>query len=166
MPHQMFTFLSDLNEIAKKNQTGPIVCHWCNNQDNIIKYGFYKRYEFLGKVKIRIQRFFCKRDKCRRTFSILPHPFLRFTSLSLCMFTVLLQLFDQGIPIAEICRRLGLSWSMADWAIKRGRRILYWIDQEAKTEPTWAPSPCIDPPGHWSEFIRMFAIKFYPKRYA
>lgn len=166
MPHQVLSILLDLNEIAKKNQTGPIACHWCNNQDNIIKYGTYQRYEFSGQGRTRIQRFLCKRDQCRRTFSILPHPFLRFTRFSLCMLTAFLQLLDRQTPIAEICRQLGLSRSMAYWVIEHGRDILDWIDKEAKTEPTWAPSPCIDPPAHWSDFIRMFAMKFYPKRYA
>ena len=166
MPHQMPIILLDLNEIAKKNQTGPIACHWCNNQDNIIKYGTYKRYEFFGQGQSRIQRFLCKRDRCRRTFSILPHPFLRLTRFSLCMLTALLQLLDRQISISESCRQLGLSRSMAYWAMEKGRGILDWIDQEAQTEPTWAPSPCLDPPGHWSEFVRMFSMKFYPKRYA
>ena len=165
MPHPTLTILLVLNEIAKKKQTGPIACHWCNNQVNIIKYGTYKRYGFSGQELIKIQRYLCKHDQCRRTFSILPHPFLRITRLTLCMLTTLMQLLDQQIPIAKICRRLGITRSMADWATKKGRDILQWIDQEAKTEPTWGPSPCLDPPGHWSDFIRMFAMKFYPKRY-
>jgi transposase-like protein len=162
----MLTILLNLNGIAKENQTGPVACHWCNNQDNIIKYGTYKRYGFAGGERIAIQRYLCKRDHCRRTFSILPHPFLRISRLSLCMFTTLMQLLDRQTSIAEIGRRSGLTRSMIYGAIEKGHRILDWIDREARTEPTWAPSPCIDPPGHWSDFIRMFAIKFYPKRYA
>jgi transposase-like protein len=79
MPHQLRSIVLDLNEIAKENQTGPTACHWCNNQDNIIKYGKYSRYDFTGDGLIDIQRYLCKHDQCRRTFSILPHPFLRYT---------------------------------------------------------------------------------------
>ena len=165
MPHHMLNILLNLNDIAKEKQTGPIACHWCNNQVNIIKYGTYQRYGFTGQEQIKIQRFFCKHDQCRRTFSILPHPFLRITRFTLCMLISLIQLLDQQLPIAETGRRLGLSRSMVYWAIQKGRRILHWIDQEAKTKPSWAPSPCIDPPAHWADFIRMFAMKFYPKRY-
>lgn len=165
MPHPTLNILMNLDEISKKNQTGPIACHWCNNQDNIIKYGTYRRYGFSGQGQIRIQRFLCKRDQCRRTFSILPHPFLRITRVSLCMLMALVQLIDRKTPIAKICRRLALSRSMVYWAIENGSDILGWIDQEAKTDPIWAPFPCIDPPGHWSDFIRMFAMKFYPQRY-
>jgi hypothetical protein len=162
---QLLNIVLDLNEIAKKNQTGPIACHWCNNQDNIIKYGTYQRYEFCGQGRIRIQRFLCKRDQCRRTFSILPHPFLRFTRFTLCLLTCLLQLLDRQVPIARICRDLATGRTRVYWAINKGRRILDWIEKEARTEPVWAPCPCIDPAAHWSDFIRMFAMQFYPERY-
>ena len=132
MPLTTLSILLVLNEIAKKNQTGPIVCHWCNNQVNIIKYGTYKRYGFSGQGLIRIQRYLCKHDQCRRTFSILPHPFLRITRATLCMLISMMQLLDQSIPIAEICRRLGLTRSMVYWAIKKGRCILDWIDWRGK----------------------------------
>jgi transposase-like protein len=166
MPHQLLSIVLDLNEIAKENQTGPAACHWCNNQDNIIKYGKYKRYDFTGEGLIDIQRYLCKHDQCRRTFSILPHPFLRFTRFSLCLLSVLLQLLDQKMSIARICRQLAIGRTRVYWAIKNGRPILDWIEKEAKTEPVWAPCPCIDPPCHWSDFIRMFAMQFYPQRYS
>lgn len=166
MPHPMLSILLNLDAIAKKNQTGPIACHWCNNQDNIIKYGTYKRYTFSGQEQTRVQRYLCKHDQCRRTFSILPHPFLRITRVTLCMLTCVMQWLDQSTPIAEICRHLGINRSMVYWAIKRGRGVLTWIDREARIDPVWAPSPCIDPPAHWSDFIRMFAMTFYPKRYS
>jgi hypothetical protein len=82
------------------------------------------------------------------------------------MITAFLQFLDQKIPTAKICGRLGLSCAMAYWTNENGHDILDWINQEAKTEPTWGPSPCIDPPAHWSEFMRMFAMKFYPKQFA
>jgi len=165
MPPQVLSILLVLNEIAKQNQTGPIACHWCNNKDNFIKYGTYKRYDFPGQALIRIQRWLCKHDQCRRTFSILPHPFLRITRLTLCMLMALTQLVDQQVPVANICRRLNLTRPVVEGAIKKWDGLWDWIEQEACTQPSWAPSPCIDPPGHWSDFIRMFAMKFYPKRY-
>ena len=105
MPHQLLSIVLDLNEIAKKNQTGPTACHWCNNQDNIIKYGKYKRYDFTGEELIDIQRYLCKHDQCRRTFSILPHPFLRFTRFPLCLLSVLLQLLDHRTKACAMYRR-------------------------------------------------------------
>jgi len=166
MPRQMLNILEVFDRIAKENHTGPIACHWCNNKDNIIKYGTYKRYNFSEQAKIRIQRYLCKKGHCKRTFSILPHPFLRFTRFTLCLLIAMLKLLDQHVGIAQVCRHLGLCRSMAYWAMDKGRDILQWIDQEAQTQPSWAPSPCIDPKGFWSDFVRMFAMKFYPKRYA
>ena len=166
MPLPLLSILLYLNQAAKQNQTGPVVCCWCNNRINIIKYGKYQRYGFADQELIDIQRYLCKHDQCRRTFSILPHPFLRITRFSLCMFNALMQLLDQQHCVAQIERRFGLSRSVITLAIEKGRRIMHWLDQEIKTEPVWAPVPCIDPARCWSEFIRMFAAKFYPKRYA
>lgn len=166
MSHPLLSILLYLTEAAKENQTGPVVCHWCNNRVNIIKYGKYQRYGFAGNERIDIQRYLCKHDQCRRTFSILPHPFLRITRFSLCMFNALIKLLDQQHSAAQIARSLDLSWSTIVLAIEKGRSIMHWLAQEAKTEPVWAPTPCINPSRTWSEFIRMFAMKFYPKRYA
>jgi transposase-like protein len=163
------TFLSIvlyLTEAAKENQTGPVFCHWCNNQVNIIKYGKYQRYGFTSDELIDIQRYLCKHDQCRRTFSILPHPFLRISRFSLCLFNELLKLCDEHTTIAEIARRFAVSWPTIPRALEMARRIVTWIRQEAKTQPPWAPHPCMHPCQCWSEFIRMFAAKFYPKRYA
>ncbi len=71
-----------LIDAAKQNQTGPVVCCWCNNQDNLIKPGKDQRYGFTSDELIDIQRYLCKHDHCRRTFSILPHPFLRISRFS------------------------------------------------------------------------------------
>ena len=154
-----------LIDAAKKNQTGPLVCCWCNNRVNIIKYGKYQRYGFTSDQLIDIQRYLCKHDQCRRTFSMLPHPFLRITRFSLCMFNELLRLVDEQLCIARIARRFAVSWPPIPRSIKMARRIADWIRQEAKTKPPWSPHPCLHPCPCWSEFIRMFAAKFYPKRY-
>jgi transposase-like protein len=155
-----------LIDAAKENQTGPVVCCWCNNRVNIIKYGKYQRYGFTSDELIDIQRYLCKHDQCRRTFSILPHPFLRISRFSLCLFNELLRLCDEHTTIAEIARCFAVSWPTIPRSIKMARRIVSWIRQEAKTQPPWAPHPCMHPCQCWSEFIRMFAAKFYPKRYA
>ena len=37
-----------LIDAAKENQTGPVVCYWCNNRVNIINHGKYQRYGFTS----------------------------------------------------------------------------------------------------------------------
>jgi len=165
MSPPIFYFIGHLVKLVEDKSTGPIVCCWCNNQNNFIKYGTYQRYAFSTARRINIQRYLCKHDKCKRTFSILPHPFLRITRYSLCMLEQILKLFYQQIHIAKIARYLGLSWSTINRAIPKVIEILSWIEQEAKADPSWGPRPCFDPSRCWSEFIRMFAAKFYPKRY-
>jgi len=110
MSPTLMSILLYLTESAKENQTGPVVCYWCNNRVNIIKHGKYKRYDFSGDELIDIQRYLCKHDQCRRTFSILPHPFLRISRFSLCLFNELLRLCDEHTTIAEIARRFAVNW--------------------------------------------------------
>jgi len=164
MSLNLLVILSYLSEIAKENQTGPVVCCWCNNCVNFIRYGFYSRYSFSENEQIKIQRYLCKHDQCRRTFSMLPHPFLRITRLPLCVFKALLKTYGQQ-PVAGLARQVGLSRQSISRALSKGRSILSWLREEAQTDPPWAPSPCLSPSRHWSDFIRMFAAKFYPSRY-
>lgn len=165
MSPPLFVTLFHLNQAAKEIQTGPIFCCWCNNCINFIKYGKYQRFGFSDDELIDIQRFLCKNDSCRRTFSVLPHPFLRITRFTLCIFRTLQAWIKQTVLIAEIARRMGSTWPTMARAIEKAHCILDWIEQEVRTEPLWAPSPCIDPPRYWSEFNRVFAAKFYPIRY-
>lgn len=163
---QPWKFLQHLDQIVKAKQTGRLVCCWCHNQVNIIKWGVYWRYSFSGDKRIAIQRYYCKHDSCRRTFSLLPHPFLRITRFSLCMLVEILRLITQEYASnAEIARRFDVTWPTIARAIQKGDQIMSWIDQETKTEPGWEPSPCMKGPDCWSNFIPMFAAKFYPKRY-
>ena len=81
------------------------------------------------------------------------------------MLTELLKLAEQQMSKAEIARRLDQAWPTIPRMIEKAYRILEWIRQELKSEPVWQPSPCMHPQRCWSDFIRMFAAKFYPKRY-
>ena len=165
MSPTLLCMLLYLTETAKKNQTGPVACHWCNNQINIIKYGKYQRYSHDGRERMDVQRYLCKHDKCRRKFSILAHPFLRISRFSLCLFRQLLQLVRQEQSRAKIARYLGMTWSSACRAVEKARLVMEWIEQELNTDPRWAPSSCVSAGRRWSDFIRMFAAKFYPRRY-
>jgi hypothetical protein len=90
---------------------------------------------------------------------------LRISRFSLCLFNELLSLADEHMTIAEIARRFAVSWPTIARSIEMARCVVNWIRQEAKTQPVWAPHPCLHPKRSWSEFIRMFAAKFYPQRY-
>lgn len=164
MSPTLLAMLSYLSKIAKKKKSCPLVCSWCNGI-SYIKYGTYHRYAFLSDELITIQRYYCKHDNCRRTFSILPHPFLRITRYSICLFRIIVSLCEQELPIDRIARMHKISWGAAARAIAKAKAILAWIQEEAKAEPSWAPTPCGNPTRHWNHFIRMFAAKFYPKRY-
>lgn len=156
--------LRHLTDISKEKRTGPVVCSWCNGSSHI-KYGTYRRYAIGSTELVKIQRYYCNHDQCRRTFSILPHPFLRISRSTLCLLIVLLRLYEQQVPVARIAETLKVSWGTVAANIAKARSILPWLRGEAKSDACWAPTPCINPPVHWTSFIRMFSAKFYPKRY-
>ena len=164
MSPTLTTILICLAEIARENETGPVACVWCNNRTNIIRHGTYERFDFIDDLR-KIQRYLCKDDRCRRTFSILPHPFLRISRFSLCVFNELPAMLEREMSVAAIARRLGVGWSAARRAVERAREIAEWMRLEVRAGARWSPSPCMDPGGCWSEFVRIFAAKFYPKRY-
>ena len=158
------TTLRHLAEISKEKRTGPAVCSWCNGK-NHIKYGTYRRYAIGSRELIDIQRYYCKHDQCRRTFSILPHPLLRISRSTICLLQALLGLCDEQVPVAHIADALGVSWGTVARNIIKAFSILLWLRAEAKSDASWAPTPCKNPPAHWTSFICMFSAKFYPKRY-
>ena len=134
------TMIKYLLVLVEDKTTGPVCCCWCNNHINFIKHGTYQRYGFTTDELVRIQRYLCKNGLCNRTFSILPHPFLRITRFSLCMFKQILDLFEQQLRIAEIARCYDLCWQTIARAIQTAIDILCWIRQEAETDPAWAPN--------------------------
>ncbi len=117
MSPTLTTILICLAEIARENETGPVACVWCNNRTNIIRHGTYERFDFIDDLR-KIQRYLCKDDRCRRTFSILPHPFLRLSRFSLCVFNELLAMLEREMSVAAIARRLNVGWSAARRAVE------------------------------------------------
>ena len=155
--NSLLTFLSG---ITRKNYDLLIACPHCSNNDRFVKYGFYSRYLFDDSL-LKIQRYRCDNDGCsQRTFSILPHAFLRIARVSLCMFTHVLQMKADGFNIADISRHTGCSWSRVQRWIAKAKRIKNWIDIEKKDSP-----PCMSSKDEWPSFIRDFSWYFYPKRY-
>lgn len=158
------TLLRHLIETAKQNQTQTVACNWCNGI-NHIKHGTYQRYLFVSSELISIQRYLCKNDQCRRTFSILPHPFLRICRFSICLLQAFLNLYVQLHRIYPVAHIFGVSHGCIARMVIKAKSIFSWIESEARSDASWAPCPCLNPSRFWTHFIRMFAAKFYPKRY-
>ncbi len=160
MPHPWSPLLTVLSKITRKNYSTLISCPYCGNQHSYVKYGFYSRYLFDDN-QINIQRYRCDHDVCpRKTFSILPHAFLRINRASLCMLMHVLREYEQGNTIASIARDTGSNWTRIQRWIAKALTIRNWISREYKQAP-----PCMSSKKEWSCFIRDFSWAFYPKRY-
>nr|WP_320016238.1 hypothetical protein [uncultured Desulfobacter sp.] len=154
------SILTALSEITSKKYASIISCPYCGNRYCYVKYGFYNRYLFNDEL-IQIQRYRCDNDQCpQRTFSILPHAFLRIARASLCMFMHVLQMKKDGHSIADIAKYTGYSWPRIQRWIAKAQQIKEWIDSERKQS-----APCMLPKNEWTNFIRDFSWAFYPKRY-
>ena len=154
------SILTTLSAITRKNYTTLIQCPHCGNKDCFVRYGFYGRYLFNDELT-QIQRYRCDNDQCpQKTFSILPHAFLRIARLPLCLFMHILRLSEQGYSIAAIARYTGTNWPRIQRWIAKAEKIKKWIQTERKHS-----HPCLLPKDQWPIFIRDFSWAIYPRRY-
>lgn len=154
------SLIQTLSEITRDHSNPVICCPHCGNQHNHTKWGRYFRRLFDDTLE-PIQRYRCYNDKCPyKTFSILPHAFLRIIQPSLCMLMVVLDLYENGHCIAEIARQTKNTWSRTQRWIRKALSIREWIHQEYGNK-----NPCLSPDRRWSHFIRDFSWAFYPGRY-
>ncbi len=160
MPHLWSSLLTVLSEITRKNDISLVCCPHCGNRYSYVKCGFYGRYLF-GNDLINVQRYRCDNDACpQKTFSILPHAFLRITRASLCMFMHVLKMYEQGNTIASIAKDTGSNWPRIQRWIAKAMKIRDWVSKEYGKAP-----PCLSSKKKWGFFIRDFSWAFYPKRY-
>ena len=164
MTPPLIKMLLFLDAAAKKKVCGPAVCPECGTSHMCIKNGSYQRYLFSGEKLIRIQRYLCKNRQCpRRTFSILPHPFLRIVRLPLCLMRALLFLKKTGESLSGLSRRAGKSIGIVRRAIGFYEKLTRWLDREGRI-CTWGPSPCLDPAAFWTVFNHDFSRAFFPRK--
>ena len=130
MPRSWNSLISILSEITSKNCESLIFCSHCGNCHTYVKWGFYRRYLFNDELT-NIQRYRCDNDKCPcRTFSILPHAFLRIIRASLCMLMHVLKMYEQGNSIANIARQTNSNWPKTQRWIPLYNKKREWIRGE------------------------------------
>jgi hypothetical protein len=155
-----------LSSIAKEEQTAEILCPKCGERHRVTKYGFYSRYLFSGGELTAIQRHCCGNRECpRRTFSILPHPFLPILRVSLCFLMMLLEVRErEGQTVSHLAAVIGSTWSTVRRMLRRAAVVRQWFSREQEVA-LWGPSPCFDPRLHWTAFTQAFSWAFFPDRF-
>jgi hypothetical protein len=127
----------------------------------VSKYGFYSRFLFTGADTIKIQRYLCKNDRCsRKTFSILPYPFLRFARVGLCFFYGL-QDARKKAHIQTLSESSGFSRSTVRRLLDKAKQLSLWLEGELQAE-SWSGLPWLQPSSLWTIFNQMFSQHFYP----
>lgn len=155
-----------LSSIAKKGQIAEVLCPKCSERHRVTKYGFYFRYLFTGSEMTAIQRYCCGNRECpRRTFSILPHPFLPILRVPLCFLMTLLEIRGkQGRTVSSLAAVIGSTWSTVRRNLRRAAAVGEWFSREQEVA-LWGPSPCLDPRLHWTAFTQAFSWAFFPDRF-
>lgn len=161
MPSPLIAILLAANQVAKEKVTSENICPGCGERHLLIKWGFYNRYLFHGQEMIRIQRFRCLNNRCpRRTFSILPHPFLPIVRLPLCFIMSLLAMHQDNCPMAELARQSAKSWSVVRRTLVVAKRIQTVLKTELESL-----LPCFDPAASWTVFTHAFSWALFPRRF-
>ncbi len=164
MPRSWNSLITVLSEITSKSCESLVCCSHCGSGHTYVKWGFYQRYLFNNKM-INIQRYRCDNDLCPcKTFSILPHAFLRIVRASLCMLMYVLKMYEQGNSIANIARHTSSNWQRIQRWLTKASAIQEWLQQESGIA-SWSRSPCFSPDRLWTPFIRDFSWAFYPDRW-
>jgi len=163
MPRSWKSLITILSKITRENCESLVFCSHCGNGHNYVKWGFYNRYLFDGELT-NIQRYRCYNDKCQcKTFSILPHAFLRIIRASLCMLMHMLEMYEQGDSIANIAWQTDSNWPKTRRWLTKASKIREWLKQQSAIA-SWGPSPCFSPDKSWTSFNRDFSWAFYPDR--
>jgi hypothetical protein len=140
-----------------------IKCPECGERIRIWGHGSYERYALAGVDRVVIPRFRCLKPRCRRkTFSILPFPFLRVLRHSFCTLMVLAMTFSQAQKSKSAwARELKLGRRSLDRALAKGKEVMGWFAIES-TVAGWGRWPPHQPESHWTAFIQAFSHRFYP----
>jgi hypothetical protein len=146
---------------AKKNLQPDIRCPQCNERYRIVRYGRYWRYRYESHERMAVTRYACRNPDCpRRTFSVLPHPYLPLVRMPLCL---LLAVYRQHVAeqqaINHLARKLRHGWNTVRRAVCLAGRILQWCGRElcAQAMPLW---PCHK--DRWPAFSRAYSYAFLP----
>jgi hypothetical protein len=155
-----------LSSIAKEKQIVEILCPKCGERHRVTKYGFYFRYLFTGGEMTAIQRYCCGNRECpRRTFSILPHPFLPILRVSLCFLITLLDVREkEGRTVTRLAAITGSTWSTIRRMLCTAVAVRQWLSREQEVA-LWRPSPCLNPQLHWTVYTQAFSWAFFPNRF-
>ncbi len=157
--------------IVSKNRTSgktdyTTLCSHCASPLNI-RHGTYQRAHPQKDELVSIQRYLCKSPDCpRKTFSILPFPFLRvMRHFHPALFWLHVHFHEKGLNQAETARQLGVSRGICKRLALFCRCFMPWFERERHIGE-WGPDPEATPARSWADYNRDFSHTFYPKRWA
>ncbi len=150
-------------QVAKYEMTSEIQCPECGERLSIWSHGSYLRYKLESNTQVSVPRYRCLALDCpRKTFSILPFPFLRYVRHSLCTLMIMVLIFLKGSQTkSELGRDLNVGRRRLGRALVRGLEVWRWFRKES-VMARWGPWPPHKPELCWTAFTQSFSHRFYP----
>jgi hypothetical protein len=136
-------------------------CPVCAECYRISDHGCYFRYRFDSCEQMAVPRYCCRNPVCyRKTFSVLPLPYLPYCRIPLCILMVLYQRHVvEKQKISDCARWLGQTWNTVKRAANLAKRLIHWFKKETITGAL-ALIPCCAP--HWPAVTRAYSYSFLP----
>jgi hypothetical protein len=108
-----------------------------------------------------VPRYCCRNPACpRKTFSILPMPYLPYCRIPLC---ILMALHQRHViekqKINHCARWLGYTWNTVKRVANLAKRLIVWFNKETIAGDL-PPIPCCD--HHWPAVTRAYSYSFLP----
>lgn len=143
----------------------PVRCTHCASTVNI-RHGKYQRAHPHKPELVNVQRYLCKSPVClRKTFSILPFPFLpiirHFHQTLFCFYTLF---SEEKRTQADTARQLGVLRGVSKRLTVFCGRFIPWFNRE-KHIGEWGPDPEANPACSWPNYTRDFSQALYPRRW-
>ena len=156
-----FSWLTIPPSEKNANKKSDVRCPLCGECCRICRNGHYRRYRFEGNDQFSVQRYCCRNPDCpRKTFSILPKPWLPYCRIPLCLLMALYRHHIlEGKSINDCARKIRRSRHTAKRAVTLARRLICWFRKESVAD-ILPPAPC--GPWLWPAFIRAYSYAFFP----
>jgi len=152
-----------LNDLFANSETPSVIkCPSCGEDRCFHGHGSYLRHHVLGCGQEAIPRFKCLNPLCRRkTFSILPFPFLRWVRHKLNHLLILLVCFSNQNGVSALARWWDRSRPVIRCALGHASQLKGLIEREARAEQPWA-LPWIHIRTSWTCFTQAASYALYP----
>lgn len=156
-----------------------LICHLCEKpkcpicgSTHFWRHGwYYRKGTFFSDFYIPIQRCLCLNCPKHKTFSLLPHPLLRYVRFTLWHLLQVDELEQAGHSSKKLSQGLNITPAVTLRIISYLKKVRQFIQQEIQALDSFEPLShfsqwitCLKALS-WLEICKRFSLVLYPQRY-